>query len=301
MGAATTGGLLPLRMGPLWVAGGLTGAAIACVVWGIFEAKMFRTVHYQIPILDKGSAPIDILQVSDLHLRTDLSRLIRFVRSLGDKTYDFVLATGDLLGEPDAVDVCSSILNGLHARHGRFVVFGSSDYYAPTFKNYADYFLGRRRHGTKRNPTAEFLGQLEAAGWTDLTNTTAFTKHGDRSIQWTGMDDPYLKRDDRSVLVRKEGADLAICVVHDPAPYLDSAKAGFDLQISGHTHGGQVRFPFVGALVTNSTLPRNLARGLSRVGGSWLFVTPGLGTGRFAPFRFLCRPEASVLRLVPRS
>ncbi|MEX0791075.1 MAG: metallophosphoesterase, partial [Actinomycetota bacterium] len=84
------------------------------------------------------------------------------------------------------------------------------------------------------------------------------------------------------------------------APYADAFKAGYDLAVAGHTHGCQVRFPFVGAVVTNSTLPTSLAKGLSRVGNCWLFVTPGVGTGKFAPFRFLCPPEASVLTLVPR-
>jgi len=56
----------------------------------------------------------------------------------------------------------------------------------------------------------------------------------------------------------------------------------------------------VGAVVTNSTVPRRLALGASWVGRTLLFVTPGLGTGKFAPYRFLCPPEASVLELVPR-
>ena len=73
---------------------------------------------------------------------------------------------------------------------------------------------------------------------------------------------------------------------------------GYGLILSGHTHGGQVRLPFVGALVTNSQVPTKLAMGLSRLGPAVLHVSPGLGTSKFAPFRFLCRPEATVLELV---
>ncbi|MGH7425130.1 MAG: metallophosphoesterase, partial [Candidatus Methylomirabilales bacterium] len=83
-------------------------------------------------------------------------------------------------------------------------------------------------------------------------------------------------------------------------PYDAAARAGFDLIVTGHTHGGQVRLPLVGAVVTNSKLPRRYARGLSRIDGAWLQVNPGLGTGKYAPFRFLCPPEASVLELVAR-
>jgi predicted MPP superfamily phosphohydrolase len=114
------------------------------------------------------------------------------------------------------------------------------------------------------------------------------------------MDDPFLHRDDRSLLRRNPDAAFAMCVVHDPSPYEDAARAGFDLVVAGHTHGGQIRFPLVGAVVTNSTVPRRLALGASWVGRTLLFVTPGLGTSKFAPYRFLCPPEASVLELVPR-
>jgi predicted MPP superfamily phosphohydrolase len=67
--------------------------------------------------------------------------------------------------------------------------------------------------------------------------------------------------------------------------------------IAGHTHGGQVRLPLVGALVTNSALPPRLASGLIRMGGSALSLSPGIGTSKYAPFRFWCRPEAILLEL----
>jgi predicted MPP superfamily phosphohydrolase len=60
-----------------------------------------------------------------------------------------------------------------------------------------------------------------------------------------------------------------------------------------------VRFPVVGALVTNSHIPRALAMGLHRLGQSFLHVSPGIGTSKYAPFRFLCRPEAALLELFP--
>jgi hypothetical protein len=71
--------------------------------------------------------------------------------------------------------------------------------------------------------------------------------------------------------------------------------------VAGHTHGGQVRLPFIGALVTNCSMPTRLARGLARLGRTYLHVSPGLGTGKYAPFRLLCRPEATLLELSPRA
>ena len=78
--------------------------------------------------------------------------------------------------------------------------------------------------------------------------------------------------------------------------------SGLDLVLAGHTHGGQVCLPGYGALTTNCDLPRTMAKGLYRWPGSnaWLHVSAGIGTHPTAPIRFACRPEASLLTLIPR-
>ena len=79
------------------------------------------------------------------------------------------------------------------------------------------------------------------------------------------------------------------------------AADGYDLVLAGHTHGGQVRIPGIGALVTNCGIDRSRARGLSRWGShTWLNVSAGLGTSPYMPMRFCCRPEATLITLVPR-
>jgi predicted MPP superfamily phosphohydrolase len=98
-------------------------------------------------------------------------------------------------------------------------------------------------------------------------------------------------------------ADVHIGVTHSPEPrILDGmASDGFTLLLAGHTHGGQVCVPGVGALVTNCGLDRRMAKGLHRwSAGAWLHVSAGLGTHPTAPVRFACRPEATMLTLVPR-
>jgi predicted MPP superfamily phosphohydrolase len=78
------------------------------------------------------------------------------------------------------------------------------------------------------------------------------------------------------------------------------AADGYDLLLCGHTHGGQVCVPFYGALVTNCGIDRERVRGVHRYAGdTWLHVSAGLGTSPYAPFRFACPPEASLLTLVP--
>lgn len=262
-------------------------------MYGVVEARLYRIRNYEVPVLSAGAKPIRILQVSDLHLRRSNRRLIAFLKNLSEVSYDLVFATGDLLGEAEVLELCAELLNGLKADR-RYFVFGSSDYYAPRLRSYTDYFFKIRRPRAKKNPAHLFACALVNAGWTNLNNATDF----ENGVQITGLDDPHLKRDERALLVRNPAAQLAVCVVHDPAPYLDALTAGFDVIVAGHTHGGQVRFPLIGAVVTNSTLPTRYARGLHRIKEGWLFVNPGLGTSKFAPFRFLCRPEASVLHLV---
>lgn len=291
-----------MRVPRILKAGAVTSAAAgaACVGWGVIEAHRYWIRTHRLAILPPDAKPLRILQVSDLHLRLSGKRLAAFLSGLSGQTYDIVLATGDLLGEPEAVERCARLLGGLQGTLGRYYVLGSSDYYAPQFKNYVHYFRHTRPIPTRRNRTEEFVRLLEEQGYEALTNRTIRVDLKGTPTQITGLDDPSLGREDRSLLRRSPDAAFALCVVHDPAPYDDAAQAGFDMVVSGHTHGGQIRLPFLGAVVTNSTVPRHLALGASWVGRTLLFVTPGLGTGKYAPYRFLCPPEASVLELVPR-
>ena len=121
----------------------------------------------------------------------------------------------------------------------------------------------------------------------------------------TGVDDPHIRRD-RYEMVAGPVTDpvtLKLGLSHSPEPrILDSfAGDGYDLVLSGHTHGGQLRLPGYGAIVTNCGLDRSRARGASRWGAhTWLHVSAGMGTSPYAPVRFACPPEASLLTLVPR-
>ena len=77
------------------------------------------------------------------------------------------------------------------------------------------------------------------------------------------------------------------------------AADGYQLVMAGHTHGGQLCLPFYGAIVTNCDLDRSRAKGASRWGAHMqLHVSAGIGTSPYAPVRFCCRPEATLLTLV---
>ena len=278
------------------------GVAVGTVglAYGAGEALRYHLRTRRLPVLPPGAQPLRVLQVSDTHLRQGNVRLAAFLSALSQEPFDLVFATGDLLGEPAAVERCARLLGGLKGRLGCYYVLGSSDYYAPRLKSPTRYFTKRRKKPTRANRTGDFLRILEEQGFQSLTNRTIYPLVDGVPWQITGLDDPFLHRDDRRLLHRNPGAAFALCVVHDPAPYLDIAAAGYDLAIAGHTHGGQVRLPFIGSLVTNSDLPNQYSAGAHWIGDTLLFVTPGLGTSKYAPVRFLSPPEASVLELVAR-
>jgi predicted MPP superfamily phosphohydrolase len=289
----------------LLAAGTLAVAGAACVGYGILvERDWYRLRRQRVQALAPGQPPLTVLHLSDLHLTAVDSKRMRFLERLAAEPVDLVVLTGDMLGEPEALDPVLATLARFRPRLGAVAVLGSNDYWAPRFHNPLAYFLGpssRRRRLSGRNPWRELVEGLEARGWTVLRNRRGLI--GD--VELAGIDDPHIRYDDPGVAVPANGevpARLRLGVVHSPyRRALDAfAGNGYDLVLAGHTHGGQVRLPGVGALVTNCDLPRDRVRGLSRWGGSWLHVSGGLGTSKYAPFRFACRPEASLLMVVPK-
>ncbi len=282
--------------------GTLAAAGAACVAYGVVvERRWFRLRTERVPVLPQGHEPLTLLHLSDLHMVTGDRVKRGFLARLAGVPTDLVVLTGDLLGEPDSLGPVLDSLGALQPRLGAVAVLGSNDYWAPRPKNYLAYFQrGRKlRVGRDRNPHEELVDGLRELGWLVLSNARG--RLGE--LELAGMDDPHIRREDLSVPVPPAaGSDgLRIGVVHSPyRRALDAfERNGYQLVLAGHTHGGQVRLPGIGALVDNCDLPLDQARGLSRWGSSWLHVSAGLGTSKFAPFRFACRPEASLLTLVP--
>ncbi|HVE97715.1 MAG TPA: metallophosphoesterase [Mycobacteriales bacterium] len=281
---------------------GTLGVAVVGYAAGI-ERNAFHVREVEVPVLPAGTRELRVLHVSDVHITPDQRRKRDFVAGLVSLEPDLVVDTGDNLGSRDGVPAMLSALDPLLSLPGAFVL-GSNDYYAPRPKNPLKYFFpGHKRVHGESNPWPELVAGMRARGWVDLTNRRAEIEAGGRRIALAGVDDPHLRRDDPSVaeVPAERTADVRIAVVHAPEPrVLDRfARSGYDLMLCGHTHGGQLRVPGFGALVTNCGIDRARARGLSRYAGAWLHVSPGLGTSPYAPVRFACRPEVTLLRLVP--
>ncbi|MEV4635789.1 metallophosphoesterase [Actinoplanes sp. NPDC049548] len=285
-------------------AGGATFAYASLV-----ERNMFTLRRLNVPVLEPDAEPLRILHLSDLHMMPNQHRKQAWVAALAGTDPDLVVVTGDNMASPDAVPGVLRALEPLLTVPGAFV-FGSNDYRGPVWKNPLRYVLpffssDEYVQGVDL-PTETLRQSLLDAGWADLNNARTVLKAGGRSIELAGVDDPHVDRDDYPSVAGpvSPGADLHIGVTHTPASRVLDAMAadGFSILLAGHTHGGQVCIPGYGALTTNCDLPHSMAKGLHRWPGSesWLHVSAGLGTHPTAPVRFACRPEASILTLIPR-
>jgi predicted MPP superfamily phosphohydrolase len=274
-------------------------AAAGAVGYPFLEARWFRVNHLRVP-LGRDVPRTTILHVSDTHLVARNRSLIRFLTSLPGRfgIPDLILATGDLIEDNTGITPITRVLNDLPARLGRFYVLGSHDYYQSRFQSYSKYFT-HKTPGPKavKADTSSLERSLQSDGWVSLTNRTHHLETKTGTIRLSGVDDPYLDRHTTEHIDRAHDEVLAIGLAHAPNVVSEWVLNGFDLVVCGHTHAGQVRLPGIGALVTNSSLPNALAGGLHRIGSSWLHVSPGLGTGRFTPIRFNCRPEVTLLEI----
>jgi predicted MPP superfamily phosphohydrolase len=280
------------------------GAAALTVAYAtVIERNAFVVREVTMPVLSPGSTPLRVLHLSDIHMTPAQRHKQAWLRELSDWEPDLVVNTGDNLSHPRAVPAVVQALGDLLAVPGVFV-FGSNDYFAPQMKNPAKYLTdrGHRKHGNPL-PWQDLRAAFTERGWLDLTHTRRELEVAGLVIAAAGVDDAHLGRDRYETIAGSpsSAANLSLGVTH--APYtrvLDRFAAdGYQLVMAGHTHGGQLCLPFYGALVTNCDLDRSRAKGASNWGAETaLHVSGGIGTSPYAPLRFCCRPEATLLTLV---
>lgn len=304
--------------------GGLiAGLGVGAIAWAsLVERRMYRLRRAEVPVLAPGAEPIRVLHLSDLHMAPWQLDKQRWVRRLADLKPDLIVDTGDNLGHADGLDALRYAFERFEGIPGVFV-HGSNDYYGPQPKNPAKYFSGPSKiaHKPPTLDTRALTSLLEGLGWLDLNNRAGSFEIRGTHLEFFGVNDPHRHWDKLEVLTgaidelrendtysEKTGPDrstLTIGVAH--APYqrvLNSfVTHGAQLIFAGHTHGGQLCVPGFGALVTNCDIPRSQVKGLSlwthALRSAYLDVSAGLGTSIYAPVRFACPPEASLLTLTP--
>jgi uncharacterized protein len=303
------------------VLGGVGAAAVGALAWGsLVERSRFTVRREHIPLLEAGARPLTVLHLADLHMAPWQLDKQEWIRGLAVLEPDLVISTGDNLGHPDGIDAVKYALEPFRSVPGVYVN-GSNDYFGPVAKNPFAYFGAKVRHDPNRQGrlnTAELESFYASLGWLSLNNTArAMTMKGSR-LEFVGVNDAHLGWDRLDVIPgamdemrenvgwqndRVGPRVVTLGVTH--APYqrvLNSfVNHGAQLIFAGHTHGGQVCVPGIGALITNCDLPRSQASGVSHwyhgLNAAYLNVSAGLGTSIFAPVRFACPPEAVLVTL----
>lgn len=287
-------------------------AAAGVLLWGtVIERKLFTVRRHELPVLAAGAAPLRVLQLSDLHLAPWQTGKMRWIRSLAELKPDLVVLTGDLMGH---IAARPALLHTLQAFEGVPTVFvhGSNDYYGPMLKNPLKYLKEPSRVATREQDidNAALTTGLEQLGFVDLNNSATTLELRGTELELFGLGDPHIHYDNPDLMrealtrVREHAGDpVRLGVIHAPyqAALGELLDEGAKVIFAGHTHGGQVRVPGVGALTSNCDLPNAQARGLSvwydAHRAAYLNVSAGLGNSIYAPVRFACRPEASLITL----
>jgi predicted MPP superfamily phosphohydrolase len=271
------------------VAGGLVGVAgIVALVDGFFvepnclETKRLRLV---MPDLPHGFDGFRIAQISDLHLHEHTRACSQILRAVQAERPHVVVITGDLVDRPENAASCTAFIKELCEASSApvFVIRGNWDHRAfPT-----------------RQSAFEWDETLRQAGAHVLVNQSVRLRRRGDSIWLAGTDDPYFGHADLDASFRHvPQSAFAVVLTHAPEAFEELAeRPQARLVLAGHTHGGQVRLPFIGALRVPSRYGTRFAQGLFRIGDTLFYVNAGIGMSHL-PVRFLCRPEFTVLTLV---
>ena len=253
------------------------GAALVILLYGMFEAHYIRTetVTLHSPKIPPAAGRVRIVQLSDVHIGPMMipSRLKAIVAAVKEAEPDLVVSTGDLIDGRvyDAGEIIHS-LSSISARLGKFAVTGNHEFYAGIHQ-------------------AALL--TEQAGFA-LLRGKGTSPGGFLSI--VGVDDPAGRdgeaEHETKLLSAQPGDRFTILLKHRPV-VSDPDAPSFDLQLSGHTHNGQI-FPF-GVLVR---MQYPLRCGLHSFGSGRLYVSRGSGTWG-PPVRFLAPPEVTIIDLLP--
>jgi len=267
----------------------------------IIEPRRFRLKRVRIPMRGLPVRELRILHLSDLHLRGKERAKLRFIEKLSQFDFDFAVLTGDTIDNDSGINACRKVVSMLKPRYATLIVLGAHDYYDLTAWDMLDHLIhfNQPRRMSIRNSIEKLIEALTDEGAIVLRNSSFTTRVNSSKLTFVGLDDPYIERHDlQSALREADNDSFRILLVHTPELLREISARRIPLIIAGHTHGGQVRFPAIGAVTTRCSLNPKYASGTFRIGETILHINNGLGTGRFTGFRLFCRPEASLLRLV---
>ncbi len=270
--------MLPM---PLAALAQVIGSALVVYAFWIEPHRVHLTQqHLRSPKFKPDTPPLRVLHLSDLHIERLTARerdVLNYVRELHP---DVILFSGDFLNlshlkDPVAYEHARAFLRELRAPLGVYVVSGSPPV-------------------DKAEVLPQLLTGLEHIRW--LRNERVTVWHHDQPVEIVGITCTHNPHTDGAVLddiLHGDPDEFTILLYHTPDLAPVAATQGVDLQLSGHTHGGQIRLPFYGALFTSSLYGKRFEGGRYQLDTLTLYVSRGIGLeGKGAPrARFLCPPE----------
>ena len=253
----------------------------------ILEPRTLEVTHLRLslPKLPAEFHGFRLIQLSDIHHSPFLSE--QEIAAAADHANtldpDLIVLTGDYVSHSrDFITGCARALGRLKAKHGVLAVLGNHDHWTDG---------------------AAMAQALRVEGIEVLANENLIVKRESASIRLLGVDDSTVRRDDlQRALAGTTRDETRILLAHNPAIIREAARAGIDLVLSGHTHGGQINWRLLTGREDGRTYrwlrrpSRRLMRGYARLGETHLYVNRGLGTV-VLPLRYGCPPEISVIEL----
>lgn len=253
----------------------------------LLEPKQVQVTHLpiRIPQLPHEFHGFRIVQLSDIHHSTFLGEveITNVVKRVNELRPDLTVLTGDYVSHSvNYIAGCARALGHLRAAHGVFAVLGNHDHWTD--------------------------GQMMASALTAeeirvLSNENVKIKRGEAYLRLAGVDDIVAERDDlRRALEGTSRDEARVLLSHNPAIIREAARAGVDLVLSGHTHGGQINWKLLTRRQDTAFArwlqrpSRRFMRGYAALGSTQLYVNRGLGTV-VVPLRYGCPPEVTVIEL----
>ena len=282
----------------------LSAAALAYAVVGEPYRPIFKRHRLSLP--ESWPRDLQVVHISDLHVQRQDPRLRRAqMRALHGLTPDIVCVTGDVCEKVRDIPLLIEVLRAARPTLGTFIVLGNHEHNAPAPAHLRE----QQKHGFMRvvsafldvvAPRIKSDGEeeghamaeaLSAAGFTVLHNDGVRVTKNHHSIWIAGCDSAWAGHADMEAAMHgRRPGEACLALIHEPDLAFDAEVQGADLVLAGHTHGGQIRFPFIGTPYTLRMDPRiAIAAGFQRLEAGLLHITAGLG--HTIPLRFGCPPE----------
>lgn len=236
----------------------------------------------QSPKIPNGFHNYKIIQFTDTHIgfHYTVEQLKELIKKINAEQPDIILFTGDLVDSPQTYnweDELTQALTSLEAPDGKYWIYGNHDHGG---------------YGTQKINSV-----MTDGGFTLLQNESIPIQKGNDTFNLAGLDDVMLGQPDFDETFRDVNSEhFTMLLIHEPDYADKTVDYPVDVQISGHSHGGQVRFPFIGHLYTPAYSEKYVKGKFQINDRLTLYVSKGIGTTRL-PYRFLCKPEFNVYTL----